>query len=168
MTWSKERRRSHAVARAQRRANADDLRRSALRVARLALSAPGLVAEHVDDLLHYAIWKLSEADYPKYHLPTRTKRAHKEILLGGSLQKRLRHEHVYQRAEVVRRARALAGKGSVAVALKYIEEHADACVVHKAEAAKLDKVPGFGWKRYEQFNVHEFREGELRLVRPRT
>ena len=167
MTWSKQTRLRHATTRAQRHANADDLAKSARLIARFALETSALEDAHVVQLLHHAIWKLTEAEHPKYHLPTRTRRAHERILKGGNLQKELRHEHVYPRAEVVRRTLALRERSSVTEALKFLVDHAEACVVLKREATALDAAPGFGWKRYKKLDVYRFRDGELRLLRPR-
>ena len=128
--------------------DAEETRRSAKALAHLVVAAKDVSLAHKKGVLHYVIWKITEAEHVKHKLPLRSRKAHEEVLRGGNLGKRLRHEHVFPRKELVEH---LLKRG--ADVSKLLDTRAIACVVTVEEAKKLNKKNGEGWLRYDDIPV---------------
>ena len=130
---------------------------SAKALASLVLQSAELRPAHKRDVLHYVIWKTTEAKHGKHRLPLRSVAAHEQIERPqrdwrGRAIRNLRHEHVYTREWLVEQ---LMKPGSNVSDL--LDELAIACVVTKEEADLLDeKRLLIGWHRY--------RDAGLKLV----
>lgn len=101
-----------------------------------------LYPAHKKELLGICIWKLTEAD-GKYNL---------RYWSEGSIKapkKDYRHEHVYEKKELIQRA--LAGED-----LESIAEDAVACVVTPSEHVVLSSSIESGWDRYIHSGVKVF------------
>jgi hypothetical protein len=116
-------------------------RRSGFALAKLMLRAgPEILLEHRKEVLHTAIWKITECE-GKWN--TRFKSV---IALHG---KPWRHEHVYQRAKMVE-ALLRANPEDVDAIL----EKAVGCVVTIDEHLRLDEWDHLdGWARYEKAGI---------------
>lgn len=136
---------------------ANETKQSALAVARLILNAKKVIDRHKNDVLNYVLWKLTEADYPKHRLPFRTVEAHREVLKGGTLRKRLRHEHVFPRKWVVERIFERPEKVE-----QLLCQYGVGCVVTIEQANALNQQDRLrkkhgesnlvGWLRYEKLS----------------
>jgi hypothetical protein len=119
----------------------DERRRSAVNVARLALSAEDILPEHRHWLLSVAVWKYTEAD-GKWNPRFRSRAA-----LGVTDKRRLNHEHVFPRRWL--RERMLAEPDRY----REIMAMAVACLVTRDEHLRLTEATRLqpeleGWSRY--------------------
>jgi hypothetical protein len=110
----------------------DERRRSAVNVARLALSAEDILPEHRHWLLSVAVWKYTEAD-GKWNPRFRSRAA-----LGVTDKRRLNHEHVFPRRWL--RERMLAEPDRY----REIMAMAVACLVTRDEHLRVEPVRGGG------------------------
>ena len=132
--------------------------RSALALAELVLSSEKVSTKHKKDVLHHVLWKLTEAKHPKHRLPLRTRAAHDEILKGGDLGKRLRHEHVFPRSSVVneimdnpKKVRRLLKKNAVACIVT--KQEAESLTAQDRRRRKAGKPKLLGWDRYKTLRL---------------
>jgi len=129
---------------------ADEQCRSAITLIKAILPLD-LYPAHKRRFLSNGLWKLTEAEgRTKYHLRHCSQAALNSLAKGRV--KRLRHEHVYRRKELVDRLIAHPDQADTIIA------DAIACVVTKAEHDRLAKVdrknPEIdGWDRYTQAEI---------------
>lgn len=129
-----------------RRHDADSRIESAICAIRALLPLP-LLPAHKRELLSICIWKLTEADGGKYGTRFRS-----EAALTAPRSK-LAHEHVYQRARMVRAMLAEPHR------LEELARRAIGCVVTREEHKRLNALgvarPDLdGWQRYEAAEIH--------------
>ena len=101
-----------------------------------------LYLPHKKELLSTCIWKITEAD-GKWKV-----RYWSEGALSVS-PKDLRHEHVYERKELV--SRLLSGEN-----VDSVVKNAIACLVTKDEHIALNSSAGSGWRRYQDCGIRVF------------
>jgi hypothetical protein len=131
------------------RPDADERRRSAIRIAKLVLAADGLVKAHRDELLSIAIWKYTEVD-GKFTTRFRSAGAVAERDI-----RQLNHEHVFPRKWLRERLLADPSRCEATMAM------AVGCVVTRDEHAALTAAsradPSLeGWARYVAAGVEVF------------
>ena len=111
-------------------------------VAIKALLPLDLYLSHKKELLSICIWKITEAD-GKLKV-----RYWSEDALSAS-QKNLRHEHVFERKELI--SRLLSGEN-----VDVVVRNAIACLVTKDEHVVLSSSGKSGWDRYMDCNIKVF------------
>ena len=132
----------------RRRTDADERVQSAKTAIRTLLaSREQILDEQLRELLSVCVWKLTEADCDHKH---RTRYRSKAALTAPLRE--LRHEHVFERSDLVERMLANA-KDSDRIA-----DSALACTVTREEHVRLTNVsreqPGLqGWARYSAAGV---------------
>ena len=111
-----------------------------------ALLSLDLYQSHKKELLSTCIWKISEAD-GKFKV-----RYWSEGALTAS-SKELRHEHVYERKQLIERL--LLGENVDSVVADAI-----ACIVTKDEHVLLGRSTESGWDRYSDSDIRVFDTAE--------
>jgi hypothetical protein len=102
---------------------------------------PEMLPKHLRDLLTILLWKLTEAESQKYETRFQTQGA-----MECSDQTKLRHEHVYQRKQMI--ARLLKAKLEE---VDGILANAVGCTVTIDEHSRLAKWDDeYGWDRYRK------------------
>ena len=108
-----------------------------------ALLPLDLYLSHKKELLSTCIWKITEAN-GKHNLCFWSEGATISIS-----KKDLRHEHVFERKELI--SRLLSGEDT-----KLVVKDAIACLVTKDEHIALTASKKSGWKRYKDCNIKVF------------
>ncbi|MDI2132563.1 hypothetical protein [Yinghuangia seranimata] len=139
----------------------DERHRSAVALARFALSDPDLLEQHRNELLKQAIWYKTQgaAKYGCRYRSAGVLGLEKEAPIK-QWWKHLRHEHVLTRASLVQELRDSPDRVSE------ILERALACVVTPAEHEVLSPFDVLhGWERYKaaRIDVHDMKTGDLVL-----
>lgn len=125
------------------KAHAD--RQARINSAKLAIGAIlplDLYVAHKKELLSICIWKITQADG----------KAKVRFWSEGALEsdkKELRHEHVFERKELIRRL--LEGEE-----IELVLSDAIACIVTKHEHLLLGKIQASGWLRYEKAGIRVY------------
>lgn len=140
---------------------ASDLRDSVLVIVKFLLSNKRVHEKHRTRLLDRCLWQLTEAE-GKHKYDLRYVSVEAIPVLESGEKKGLRHEHVWRRADMVRRLLAqpqLAGA---------ILADACGCVVTNAEHQRLEKVDGAhkhidGWERYRLARIKVFDRLQRRM-----
>jgi hypothetical protein len=101
-----------------------------------------LYAAHKKELLSVCIWKITQADGKA------KVRFWSEGALGSD-KKELRHEHVFERKELIQRL--LEGEE-----IELVLSDAIACMVTKPEHLLLGKIQASGWVRYEKAGIRVY------------
>jgi hypothetical protein len=125
---------------------ADERRKSVSDLVKVLLGSrgPTVLDRHIKELLTILLWKLTEADSPKYKTRFQS-RAALERLLGDKLH----HEHVYQRSKMIEELfRASPEKIDEILAL------AVGCTITLDEAGRLLLFDSdYGWERYRKAGI---------------
>ena len=123
--------------------DAQERRRSAIRIAEAIIAAPSIMPVHRRELLSIAIWKYTEADAGKWGIRYRSE----EVVHGPVAS--IQHEHVIPRKQLVDQMLENPGRTAEILAM------AQACLVTVAEHARLTAVPDgtAGWERYRAAEV---------------
>jgi hypothetical protein len=119
-------------------------RRSAVAIAHaiLQMNDVNILSSHRKRLLNIALWKLTLADGHKWKTRYQSRAAQKAERTPDSL----RHDHVYQRAAMVKDLLEAAGNPKE---IDRILAQAVPCTVTKEEHDRLGKIKGLdGWARY--------------------
>lgn len=119
---------------------ANDIKKSAMKLAKLICSATGVLEIHKKKLLNELIWKITEAD-GKY----KTRFISEGVKKGyGPIQ----HEHVIPRKELIRQILRRPKN------IERILNNAVACLVTKKEHQSLTKLSsGKKWGRYRSIGI---------------
>lgn len=124
---------------------AGERRESVARLVKILLSSrePAILSTHLRELLTVLLWKLTEADSPKYRTRYQSTEALRDS--GGKLH----HEHVYQRAKMID---ALLNAQPHEV--DEILELAVGCTITRPEAERLRRFDDdYGWERYRKAGI---------------
>ena len=129
----------------RKHANADARRLSAIRLVKLLLEEdPEFLPEHREEFLSLALWKVTEAESIDKH---RTQFCSKAVYESPNCARR--HDHVYQRAKMVRALIKVGQEGA-----KEILEKAVACTITKEEHLSLNAYEHVdGWERYRRAGI---------------
>lgn len=100
-----------------------------------------ILEAHKRELLSVCIWKITEAD-GKWNVRFRSEKALTE-------SPNLRHEHVFERKELIDR---LLSEESIESVIR----DAKACIVTQEEHIALSKQSGSGWDRYRGAKIKVF------------
>jgi hypothetical protein len=126
-------------------ANADARKRSAINLVKTLLQKDlDILAEHRKECLTIALWKLTEAEAQHKH---RTRFCSENARHAQG--KELRHDHVFQRANMIRRLLA-----SQPDEVEAILGEAVACTITRKEHRLLNQYKHLdGWERYSRANI---------------
>jgi hypothetical protein len=131
------------------RAKSEERKRSAATLIKylLAVGKPEVLATHLSELLTILLWKITEADAPKHRTRFQSQGA-----LRCRDKRKLRHEHVFQRAKMIAALKKAAPRK-----IDYILQTAIGCTVTIKEHKRLTKFElEYGWKRYRKAGIKVF------------
>ena len=129
----------------KRHANAEARKRSAMNLVKVLLQKDlEILAEHRQECLTIALWKLTEAEAQHKH---RTRFCSENARRAARQQ--LRHDHVFQRANMIRRLLACQPDEVEAILGKAV-----ACTITREEHRLLNQYKHLdGWDRYLRANI---------------
>jgi hypothetical protein len=109
-----------------------------------AKKKPGLLCAHIKQLLGVLLWKITEAESPKYKT-----RFQSQAVLDSGGKGKLRHDHVYQREKMI-----AALKKAAPHEVDDILKKAVGCTVTLKEHTDLSKYKEYdGWERYTKARI---------------
>jgi hypothetical protein len=110
----------------------------------LAEKKPEVLSAHYRQLLSVLLWKITEAEVPKYKTRFQSQGA-----LGGSDKAKLRHDHVFQRSKMI----AVLEKAAPDE-IDDILKDAIGCTITIEEHTRLSKFDEeYGWERYRKAGI---------------
>jgi hypothetical protein len=142
-------------------AEAEELRSSILVIVDFLLRDDRVHKKHQRKFLDRCLWQLTEAE-GKHKYDLRYVSAGARPVLESGTKKGLRHEHVWRRADMVKRLLAQPEQ------TPSILDKACGCVVTIAEHKKLDEIDRSckdidGWERYRMAGIKVFDRLDSRL-----
>lgn len=134
--------------------NADELRHSIRLIVQFLLQNKAMHEKHRKRLLDRCLWQLTEAE-GKHKYDLRYVSIGAKSILESGVKAGLRHEHVWRRADMVRRLLDHSDK------VEQILADACGCVVTIAEHKRLDTVDRAhpeidGWERYRRARIRVY------------